>query len=1388
MAVRRSALERVGPFDEARELYGDEEEWQRRLKAGGGRIRYVAAAALDHRRAGDDARLRALCRAAYGRGQASRRFDVRKGTAPDAARTSCACSPAALAHGPRFRCANGPILTAHQLGRLRALLAERRVRRPAPAARRASTTSSRAPAARARPPRRAAARRRRARRPRRAAPARRRLARAAARAAAARRVLVVGVERTDVPNRMAHGPRRAAALAPRGRRRRRARRRAGKFENLDALLARHDLARVRLGAVVDDDVDLPRGFLDVFLACAEAAGLQLAQPAHRRHSHAAWAVTRRRRGADWRETTFVEIGPVTAFARAAVAELLPFPTGADGLGPGRALERRRAAARLADRRRRRHADRPHAAPGRRGLPARDAPRPRRGASSTAAPTCAATRPGRSRAPAVPARVKVARRRRVLPARRRPGARRLGAPPGARRARRRAPRCASSSCTGPIAAGGARRASATAWRDGRCAQPRTRSSTASTCATCATSRRRAGAPTRAGARGRRRPCALALRRLRREFPFDLVHAHYAVPAGRRRAARARAGAPLVVSDHGGDVLPHRAPAPAARAACGARFDAARLVLANSQGIARAVRDARRAAHARRAPRHRPARRGAPAADAAPTLVTVGHLVARKRHADVLRALWILRDRRPDLRYRDHRRRARARRCSRTSRASSALADRVEFTGRLPHEEALRCGREAVGVRACPASTRRSASPTSRRWRPACRRSAARGEPGPEEIAGARRRDAARAARRPRGARRRDRHAARRRLGPADRRGRAGDRRRARSPGRRAAARRSRPTRTRWTAARHDATRGRSCSSPTTSPPDRVGAFARAARARGRSSSRCSAGAATTRPARWPTRACPHRHVDPARRRCALAAEPALPRRDRRDGRARRAARGVARGARGARRRSCCGRRSGRTRARPRTRLAGAPLLALIYRDADAVVAYGPHVAAFAARARRAQRSTSRRRPSTARSGARPRPRRERPAGATFRRARRRPRRARQGRPGAARGLAAVRARTTRRRARARRGRPGSDHADRRPGCTSPAARAPRRCATSTPAPTSWSCRRSRTRETSASRGGWSSTKPCTSDFPSSPPTPSAPPPAASCATSATASSCPPATRPRSPARCARLRDDPALRARLGAAAAQDVAAPHARGVGRRASQPPCRRGREPGRGSLTCRPRRDSSTTSASRRPAPHDAPPPPDRHRTRPAARARRARARAGQRLRGHPRLHRRRAAAARPTRQKDYADALAHLPADVDEYSDCRDVIAARASAARAAAATAAAAAAAAAPAAARRAAARRRRRGAGDTGTAGPAADPLADATPQERAAVPEGRAGRRRAGQARRPPDHPGHARRRPRHRRLRPPDPAARDPRPAGARRPGRRRASGPDALSSVAAPA
>src|SRR3954471_3446582 len=63
MAIRRSAIDSVGRFAEDLEGSGDEEEWQARWEARGGRIRYVAAAALDHRRARDAARPRRRRRA-----------------------------------------------------------------------------------------------------------------------------------------------------------------------------------------------------------------------------------------------------------------------------------------------------------------------------------------------------------------------------------------------------------------------------------------------------------------------------------------------------------------------------------------------------------------------------------------------------------------------------------------------------------------------------------------------------------------------------------------------------------------------------------------------------------------------------------------------------------------------------------------------------------------------------------------------------------------------------------------------------------------------------------------------------------------------------------------------------------------------------------------------------------------------------------------------------------------------------------------------------------------------------------------------------------------------------------------------------------------------------
>jgi hypothetical protein len=149
--------------------------------------------------------------------------------------------------------------------------------------------------------------------------------RRAARRAPARRVLVLGIERRDVPNVL------AAAKAELERSHHHVdvvtttAGAKGKFENLNDLLANHPASGYDWLLVVDDDVTLPPGFLDVFLFLAERYDLALAQPAHRWRSHAAWAVTRRRPGVLARQTWFVEIGPVCALRADTFDTLLPFP-------------------------------------------------------------------------------------------------------------------------------------------------------------------------------------------------------------------------------------------------------------------------------------------------------------------------------------------------------------------------------------------------------------------------------------------------------------------------------------------------------------------------------------------------------------------------------------------------------------------------------------------------------------------------------------------------------------------------------------------------------------------------------------------------------------------------------------------------------------------------------------------------------------------------------------------------------------------------------------------------------------------------------------------------------------------------------------------------------
>lgn len=228
-----------------------------------------------------------------------------------------------------------------------------------------------------------------------------------------------------------------------------------------------------------------------------------------------------------------------------------------------------------------------------------------------------------------------------------------------------------------------------------------------------------------------PLAVALRALRRRFAFDLVHAHNAVPAA-DAVRRARLGVPLVTSVHGGDVLYTARQSEAGDRAVRAAFGASALVLANSAGIARACAE-HGAARTRVVhlgtdlpgdPHSRPRD---------PVLVTVAHLVARKRHGDVLRAMWLLRDRWPHLRYvivGD----GPERRPLEQLAAELGIADRVGFTGQLPHPDAMRelwqatlmvmpSVDEAFGVAYVEAMA--GGVPAV----------AALGEPGPEDIAGA-----------------------------------------------------------------------------------------------------------------------------------------------------------------------------------------------------------------------------------------------------------------------------------------------------------------------------------------------------------------------------------------------------------------------------------------------------------------------------------------------------------------------------------------------------------------------------------------------------------------------------------------------------------------------------
>jgi glycosyltransferase involved in cell wall biosynthesis len=201
-------------------------------------------------------------------------------------------------------------------------------------------------------------------------------------------------------------------------------------------------------------------------------------------------------------------------------------------------------------------------------------------------------------------------------------------------------------------------------------------------------------------------------------------------------RGRLGVPLVVSVHGGDVLFTARRSTKGAAAVRRVFSSARLVLANSQGIGDlALADGARST--------RVVHLGADLAPAAwarsavrppnPTIVTLGHLIARKRHADVLRALAVLGARHATLRYTvigDGPERVALEGLA----VRLGIADRVDFVGQLSHEDALERVRQCT-LFVMPSTDEAFGVAYIEAMAAGLPAIGCRGEPGPEEIAAA-----------------------------------------------------------------------------------------------------------------------------------------------------------------------------------------------------------------------------------------------------------------------------------------------------------------------------------------------------------------------------------------------------------------------------------------------------------------------------------------------------------------------------------------------------------------------------------------------------------------------------------------------------------------------------
>ena len=187
-----------------------------------------------------------------------------------------------------------------------------------------------------------------------------------------------------------------------------------------------------------------------------------------------------------------------------------------------------------------------------------------------------------------------------------------------------------------------------------------------------------------------PLGRALDRLHAEWRFDVLHAHNLAPAGHAAARWIRTRPPrasaFVVSAHGPDMIHVAENSPVGRRACVAAMAAADLVMANSTWAARRCEQI-----AGRSLPVQVVHLGAdiPAEVASSNgqvrIVTVAHLVRRKRHDVVLRALARLEPaRRPEYLVIGE---GPCREPLERLAAELGVGERVRFLGQLPNREAV-----------------------------------------------------------------------------------------------------------------------------------------------------------------------------------------------------------------------------------------------------------------------------------------------------------------------------------------------------------------------------------------------------------------------------------------------------------------------------------------------------------------------------------------------------------------------------------------------------------------------------------------------------------------------------------------------------------------------------